>query len=114
MLNMHLDELKIQPVGEGMIDMICSPEHIDEFVNLCNAVGAEIKGFVWWGHVTEGHKPCGMGGPASIYYDGWFSEIPMDDIVRLQDNALYSTFFSSIWPHEDNYHDCWWPGFWLE
>ena len=113
--NAQLDELRIQPVGEGedMIDLICPPEKIDAFLDLCNTEGIEIKGFSWWCHVTEGHEPCGMGGPKSSFFEGWFSEIPMDDIVRLPDNASYSTFFKSIWPEEDNYHDCWWPGFWL-
>ena len=114
--NAQLDELRIQPVGEGedMIDLICPPEKIDAFLDLCNTEGIEIKGFSWWCHVTEGHEPCGMGGPKSSFFEGWFSEIPMDDIVRLSDNASYSTFFKYIWPEEDNYHDCWWPGFWLE
>ena len=97
-----------------MIDLICPPEHIDAFIDLCEADGIAIRGFTWWCHMTEGHVPCGMGGPRSRNYDGWFSEIPMDEIIRLPDNGTYRDFFRNIWPKDKNYHDCWWPGFWLE
>ena len=109
-----LEKLKIQPVGEGMIDLICPPEHIDAFIDLCDASGISIRGFTWWCHVTEGHTPCGMGGPRSRYYDGWFSEIPMEDILRLPDSGAYRDFFRNTWPMDKSCHDCWWPGFWLE
>ena len=109
-----LEELKIQPAGEGMIDLICPPEQIDAFVDLCEAEGIPICGFTWWCHVTEGHTPCGMGGPKSRYYDGWFSEIPMEEIIRLPDNGAYRDFFRTAWPKDKGFHDCWWPGFWLE
>jgi hypothetical protein len=109
-----LEKSKIQPVGNGEADMICPPEHIDAFIDLCEADGIPIRGFTWWCHVTEGHVPCGMGGPRSRYYDGWFSEIPMEDIIRLPDNGAYRDFFRNIWPKDKNCHDCWWPGFWLE
>ncbi len=112
--NKGLKELKIQPVGEGMIDLICPPESIGAFLDLCEADGSSIYGFTWWCHVTEGHAPCGMGGPKSLYYDGWFSEIPMEDIIRLPDDGAYREFFQNIWPKDKRYHDCWWPGFWLE
>ena len=109
-----LEELKIQPVGDGLIDMICSPACIDAFIDLCNAQGVPIKGFTWWCHVAEGHKPCGMGGPLSRYFDGWFSEIPLDDIIRLSDNETYRDYFKNVWPASADYHSCYWPGFWLE
>ena len=109
-----LKDLKIQPVGDGLIDMICPPEHIGDFIDLCTAAGMRIQGFTWWCHVVEGHAPCGMGGPQSKYYDGWFSEIPMDEIIRLTDNESYKDFFGNVWPTAPQYHDCYWPAFWLE
>ena len=109
-----LEALQIQPVGEGLIDLICPPEHINAFIDFCEADGVPIRGFTWWCHVTEGHAPCGMGGPRSRYYDGWFSEIPMEDIIRLPDNGAYRDFFRNTWPKDKSWRDCWWPGFWLE
>ncbi|SDB13313.1 hypothetical protein [Butyrivibrio sp. INlla16] len=109
-----LSRLKIQAVGGGKIDLICPPDSVDEFIDLCCAEGTTIEGFTWWCHVTEGHIPCGMGGPKSVYFDGWFSEIPMDDIIRLGDNESYREFFNRTWPSDKNYHGCYWPGFWIE
>ncbi len=57
-----LEVLKPQPVGNGMIDIICSFDNIDSFIDLCNAYEVSIKGFTWWCHVVDGHEPCGMGG----------------------------------------------------
>ncbi len=72
-----LEVLKIQPVGDSLIDLIYSPTQVDSFINLCNVQGVSIRGFTWWCHVVDGHEPCGMDGPKSKYYDGWFSEILM-------------------------------------
>ena len=59
-----LKVLKIQPLGKGLLDMICSPNDVGVFIDFCNALGKSIKGFTWWCHVTEEHQPCGMGGPS--------------------------------------------------
>lgn len=111
--NEKLSELKIQPVGDGLIDLICPVENIETFIDLCDDAEIQIEGFSWWCHVTEGHEPCGMGGPKSVYFDGWFSEIQMDDIIRLADNISYREYFKSVWPKQNNYHKCWWPEFWI-
>lgn len=114
-LNMQtLEEMKIQPVGSGVIDLICAPERVGEFVDLCNREGLRIRGFTWWCHVTGQHEPCGMGGPRAKYCDGWYSEIPMDEIISLGDNESYRTYFSGIWQSDEGYRECYWPGFWLE
>ncbi|MBQ9534710.1 MAG: hypothetical protein IJU78_02540 [Clostridia bacterium] len=113
-LKSALENMKIQPVGNGLIDLICHPDCIDAFIDCCNEKGAEIKGFTWWCHVTDGHEPCGMGGPISEYYGGWFSEIFMRDIIKLTDNESYRDYFTNIWPADKEFHACYWPGFWLE
>lgn len=115
MLDRNLIEtLKIQPVGTGWIDMICSPDRIDDFIDLCNSNNLSITGFTWWCHVTDDHEPCGLGGPVSKYYDGWFSEIAMWEITSLSDNESYRTFFKETWSQSEDYEPCHWPGFWLE
>ena len=95
LINEKLNELKIQPVGDGLIDLICSIDNIDAFIDFCVEEGIPIEGFSWWCHVTEGHESCGMGGSQSIYFDGWFSEIHMDDILRLIDHESYREYFKS-------------------
>lgn len=30
------------------------------------------------------HEPCGMDGPESAYFAGWFSEIWMDEIITFE------------------------------
>ena len=109
-----MKELKIQPVGDGFIDMICPIESINAFIDLCDLIGLRIVGFTWWCHVTDGHEPCGMGGPRSEYGDGWFSEIPMEKIVEMKDNEAYRSFFSTEWPSDPEYRECYRPGFWLQ
>jgi len=108
-----LYELKVQPVGNGLIDLICAPDGVDAFIDFCDENGLRIVGFTWWCHVTEGHEPCGMGGPKSCYYAGWFSEIQMSKIMELNDNESYRDYFRNVWPKDKAYHDCYWPGFWL-
>lgn len=108
-----IESLKIQPVGTGWIDMICSPDRIDDFIDLCNSKNLSITGFTWWCHVIDGHEPCGMGGPVSKYYDGWFSEIEMGNVTILANNESYRKFFQEIWPLLSEYEPCHWPGFWL-
>lgn len=107
------NKLRIQPVGNGLIDLICPFESIQAFVKECEERNILIKGFTWWCHVTEDHKPCGMGGPQSKYFYGWFSEIPMEDLVRFNNNNEYLNYLKNVWPTEKEYHKCYWPAFWL-
>lgn len=109
-----LEELKIQPVGDGMIDLICPPSNAAVFIDFCKRRGHKIYGFTWWCSADEHHKPCGMGGPKSKYFDGWFSEIPMDGIISFGSHDEYRRFFKKDWPESEAYRECWWPGFWLE
>lgn len=109
-----LEELKIQPVGDGMIDLICPPSNITTFIDFCKRRGHKIYGFTWWCAADENHSPCGMGGPLSKYFDGWFSEIPMDGLIALKNHDEYRRFFTKEWPESVAYKACYWPAFWLE
>ncbi len=109
-----LEMLKIQPVGNGLIDLICPWESVEPFVRQCDGAGLTVTGFTWWCHVTGNHRPCGMGGPRSVYFDGWFSELPMDDPVCFDNNAEVLHYLKDVWPRESGYRPCLWPGFWLE
>ena len=109
-----LEKYKIQPVGDDMIDLICPPENVQDFIDYCDANEILIRGFTWWCHATDEHEPCGMGGPNSKYFDGWFSEIKIEGIIRFDTNEEYRRFFLKEWPESEEYKPCFWPGFWLE
>lgn len=109
-----LQGLKIQPVGDGMADLICPSHHIKSFIDMCDRNDIKIKGFTWWCHVTEGHEPCGMGGPKSIYFEGWFSEVPMENIISFETNEEYGDYLLVKWTNSSDYKACYWPGFWIE
>lgn len=113
-LDAILDKLHIQPVGDGGIDLICSMENVNLFVREMNRLNVKIKGFTWWCHVVDGHEPCGMGGPKSQYYSGWFSEIPMDEVISFDKNEKYLKYLLDEWPYCDEYKACYFPGFWIE
>ena len=83
-----MEELHIQCVGNGYVDMICPTQNIGEFIDYMEELGITIKGFTWWCHVRDGHQPCGLGGPRNQYGDGWFSEIPMNKVICFESNEI--------------------------
>lgn len=108
------EKLKIQPVGNGLIDLICPIENADLFITEMDKSGIIIKGFTWWCHVTGDHKPCGMGGPKNKFGEGWFSEVlPMGEVITFENNEEYRNFFLYEWKKSSNYKPCFCPGFWL-
>lgn len=81
-----LDELlikfKVQPVGWGYIDCIILKDLLNDFITEISSLGIIIQFVSWWCYVNPRNKdsgcPHGMGGPISLYYDGWFSELQND------------------------------------
>jgi hypothetical protein len=82
-LDTILELHKAQPVGHGYIDIIVSRENYGLFISDLIKNGFIIESISWWEWCQDG-KECnyGLGGPQSIYYDGWFAELPIevDDI----------------------------------
>ena len=109
-----IDELHVQVVGNGLIDMICPKENIDKFIDEMNRLHIRIYGFTWWCHVTQGHEPCGMGGPADEYGDGWYSEIAMFDVHLFDSNEQIRHYLLEVYPSSKDYRPCYTPAFWLE
>jgi hypothetical protein len=123
MFTMNLDKdtidsvimkLHIQPVGNGYIDMICPIENIGEFIDSMEQLGVKIKGFTWWCHVCGCHQPCGLGGPKNKYGDGWFSEIPMGEIICFESNEKLKQFLLEDYPKSKEFRKCYMPAFWLD
>jgi len=74
---------KVQVVGSGYIDCIIMKDNLEDFIKEVGDLGILISGASWWCYVnpTESKNtdcPHGMGGPSSIYYEGWFSELQND------------------------------------
>lgn len=83
MTKIKLDEIiekhKAQPVGHGYIDIIIARDNYQDFVSELVKNGYVIESISWWEWCPgEKESNYGLGGPKSIFYDGWFSEIPCD------------------------------------
>lgn len=74
-----LEKHKAQPVGHGYIDIIISRDNYEDFILDLVTNGYKIDRVSWW-EWCEGKKgnKYGLGGPKSVFYKGWFSEIPVD------------------------------------
>ena len=78
-----IEKHKAQPVGHGYIDIIVSRDNYSDFIEEIVNSGYKVDSVSWWEHCLDNKTPeYGLGGPESIFYDGWFAEIPikMDDI----------------------------------
>lgn len=113
-LDENLKKLSVQPIGNGYIDCICPLANIAQFIDTMNEINIKITGFTWWCLVIEGHEPCGMGGPRDRHSPGWYSEIPMDSILKFSSNADIKNFLFNDWPSSSDYKPCFHPCFWLD
>jgi hypothetical protein len=74
-----LENQKAQPVGHGYIDIIVSRDNYKDFVSDLVTNDFKIKSVSWWEWCADKKEAVyGLGGPVSIFYKGWFSEIPID------------------------------------
>lgn len=78
-----IDELskkyKVQFVSAGYMELIVPSESIKGFMEELTKNKIVINFLSWWCHCTpENEKkygcPHGLGGPHSLYFDGWYSE----------------------------------------
>lgn len=89
-LNELLKKYCVEPIGNGYIECIVQKEFFINFVNELTKLGIAIEGCSWWCYVNPNFSnelgcPHGMGGPKSIYFDGWYSEL-QNPIIYLEDN----------------------------
>ena len=74
-----LEKHKAQPVGHGYIDIIVSRGNYQDFIADIVTNGFLIKSVSWWEWCADkSESEYGLGGPESVFYNGWFSEIPVD------------------------------------
>lgn len=108
-----LKEYRVQPVGDGYIDCICPWDTVAGFMDRMTELEVRLTEFTWWCHVTEGHKPCGMGGPVDRYGDGWYSEMEMGRTYEFPSNGGMKRFLLEVWPERRGERTCFVPAFWL-
>lgn len=74
-----LEKHKAQPAGNGYIDIIVSRENYKPFVADLIQNEFNIRSISWWEWCpADKESEYGLGGPASQYFKGWFSELPVD------------------------------------
>jgi hypothetical protein len=74
-----LENHKEQPVGHGYIDIIVSRDNYKDFISDLVTNGYKIESVSWWEWCEKNKEnEYGLGGPESIFYKGWFSEIPVN------------------------------------
>lgn len=113
-LDLLLQIFHVQPVGRGYIDCICPIENAGAFISELTKRGLKANGFTWWCHVTEEHEACGLGGPKSLYEDGWYSEIEMCNVKEFSDNNAIIKYLTQDWLKSSDYRPCFTPAFWLD
>lgn len=83
-----LEKHKSQPVGNGYIDIIVSRDNYKSLISDLVVNGFNINGISWWEWCEDNNEEeYGLGGPVSIFYQGWFSELPIDfDSLTFSEN----------------------------
>ncbi|MCL2487218.1 MAG: hypothetical protein FWE80_00875 [Oscillospiraceae bacterium] len=115
MLKNTLDNLikehKVQPVGSGYTDCIISFGESFDFINALSNIGINVYGVTWWCHCKNDVTGCphGMGGPLSLYYDGWFSEM-WYEMLEFDRNEQVISYLNS--PKDKSIFECFVPALW--
>ena len=114
-----LFENKIQPVGMGYIDCITMKESVSGFINSLTKLKVNVLAISWWCYCSIGGNietgcPHGGGGPKSVYFDGWFSEMYQIPNNEIKHNSEVVPYIENIWPISKDYLPCLQPAFWLD
>jgi hypothetical protein len=95
-----MTKYKVEPVGNGYIDCIVMKDTMEEFIKEIGDLGILITYASWWCYVNPNPNesnntgcPHGMGGPSSIYYEGWFSEL-QNDFYELDEKIIDKVLLS--------------------
>jgi hypothetical protein len=86
-LDTILERHMAQPVGHGYIDIIVSRDKYESCIKDLIDNGFVIKSVSWWEWCPNGKvAQYGLGGPRSSFYEGWYSELPIDvDDIEIVD-----------------------------
>jgi hypothetical protein len=79
-LDAILEKHRVQPVGNGYIDLIVRRKNLQAFVRDIVDGGYPVQCVTWWEWCPKNEKnKFGLGGPKSEYFDGWFAELAVHD-----------------------------------
>lgn len=98
LLDNILEKHKAQPVGHGYIDIIVSRDNYKDFIAELLTNEFKINSISWWEWCEENSPgKYGLGGPESIFYKGWFSEIPVNvDEINFSINTASEAIIRGI------------------
>ena len=115
-LDKLIKECKIIPTtGYSYDNLICPKENIEKFIKGISALNIRIPYNAWWCKVTEGHEPCGGGGPVDKENNCWYSESwEGEDIGVFKSNEELLNYLINDWEKDKNYKECYVPAFWLK
>lgn len=107
-LDKILEEYKIQPVGDGYIDLIVSRELYKKFVRVLIEEKFLLRSVSWWEWCLNDEEcKYGLGGPKSKFFNGWFAELPIDvddlNLSKLSDEDAIKMVISLIDSKKINY-----------
>jgi hypothetical protein len=132
-----LEEYKVQPVGNGYIDLIIARSRVGELARELARLPVVVNTLSWWCHCTvESTKrlgcPHGYGGPENRFGEGWFSECihyPWFDVtehgielheISVEPDVLAEACSRIVCDYIDHrlvserfYSECLHPGLWL-
>ena len=116
-LNLLLQEYKVQPVGKNYIDCIIV-EKIVAFIEELTKINIYVNVITWWCYTSNQNIrlygcPHGCGGPKSVYFDGWFSEMCHLPLYEPSDNIHAIDYIENGLKNEPFYSPCLRPGLWL-
>ncbi len=93
-----IEKHRAQPVGYGYIDIIVSRDNYKSFISDLITNNYTIESISWWEWCPQDKKnEYGNGGPPSTFYDGWFSELPINlDDIELNGEMKDETIIGQI------------------
>ena len=114
-----IEKYKVQTVGTGYFDCIVSKDHAKDFIKELDEIGVKVVSVDWWCHCTSTNKekygcPHGLGGPKSLYYSDWFSELTHYEKDGFASNLDVIDYIFHEAPKEKYYSPCLFPSLWLE
>lgn len=112
-LDALIEKYKVQPVGSGYIDCIVALENVFYLIDDLSVLRIRVSGLTWWCHFIDKDAGCphGMGGPKSVYYEGWFSEMDLP-LIEFETNEQATAYITA--PDDPTVLKCFVPGLWLD
>lgn len=114
-----IKKYKVQTVGNGYADCIVAPNDVRSFILDLDKIGVTVAYVDWWCHCTPDNIkkhgcPHGLGGPKSVYYGDWFSELTHFGSDKLSSNNEALDYIFNIAPNEKYYSPCLFPSLLLD